>query len=71
MKSFDLFDSLEPRISLSGISAHAEVAFIGNPTPKPEPDPGPLVPDDAPIVYPPTDPSGPVGPGAHFRATQL
>lgn len=62
MKTFDLFDSLEYRVSLTALVVHAIVADVAVPK---EPDPGPFVPDTAPITYPPTEPSGPVGPGVH------
>ena len=68
MTSFDLFDTLETKLSCSALAAHAAVA-VSNDT-APEPDPGDLPPDNEPIVYPPTDESGPVGPGAHMPHAQ-
>jgi hypothetical protein len=65
IESLDLFDVLEPKLSMSSlVSGHAAVvALTDDPLPDPEPDPGPLPTDDPPIVYPPIPPSGPVGPG--------
>jgi hypothetical protein len=72
-------ESLEQRLSLSGISAlitpPAVVVkptlpgrvVVDDPVPDPEPDPGDLPTDEPPILVPPIPPSGPVGPGFHLR----
>lgn len=73
MKRSLKFDCLENRISLSLaydpiVTVNVPVATGVIPVPVyvyPERDPGAL-PQDQQIIYPPTDPSGPVGPGAHF-----
>ena len=66
-EGLDLFDSLERKLSMSGLGGvTAPVQLVVNgelPPPGPEPDPGPLPIDDPPIVLPPLPPSGPVGPG--------
>lgn len=72
MKGSLSFDRLENRISLNGFSNPTVTVGIPiGPVLAPvqvrlyqEPDPGSLPKDDQPIVYPPVDPNGPVGPGA-------
>jgi hypothetical protein len=64
IESLDLFDVLEPKLSMSGlVSGPAMAVAVQDDLPDPEPDPGPLPTDDPPIVYPPIPPAGPVGPG--------
>ncbi len=65
IESIDLFDVLEPKLSLSGLlpAQHVAAAVVDDPPPDPEPDPGDLPTDEPPIIYPPIPPSGPVGPG--------
>lgn len=74
MKRSLKFDCLENRISLSLscdpiVTVNVPVATGVIPVPVhiyQEQDPGPLPSDNQPIIYPPSDPSGAVGPGAHF-----
>ena len=63
-ESLDVFNTLERKISMSGLVVGVTVAqkIDDDPVP-PEPDPGPLPPSDPPIILPPLPPSGPVGPG--------
>ena len=74
MTSFDLFETLETKLSCSALAGPAAmmtapraVAPDDDTAPGAEPDPGELPPDNEPIIYPPTDESGPVGPGMALR----
>ncbi|MGO9597648.1 MAG: hypothetical protein ACLP7Q_06575 [Isosphaeraceae bacterium] len=67
MTSFDLFETLETKLSCSALVAHAAVMHDDNTPPAPEDDPGELPPDNEPIIYPPTPESGPVGPGSMMQ----
>jgi hypothetical protein len=65
IECLELFDVLEPKLSMSGlVSGHTIALSVhDDPPPDPEPDPGPRPTDNPPIVYPPIPPAGPVGPG--------
>jgi hypothetical protein len=62
MTSFDLLESLETKLSCSALAVASVASVSGGSTPS---DPSEPPVDTDPIPYPPTDESGPVGPGGH------